>query len=131
MRTVIGGQWSVIRVCCCFLGLIAAMALAGCHSFHIDMAVENRTGGPIRLMEVDYPYASFGADSLAAGATFHYRIQVQGSGELNVQYTGPGDRQVQIKGPALQEKQEGTMEIVLLPNGKAEFEPHLSAPPNR
>lgn len=103
------------------------MGLAGCHSFHIDMAVENRTGAPVRLMEVDYPYASFGANSLEAGATFHYRIQVQGSGDLKIQYTGPGERQVQIKGPALLEKQEGTMTIVLLPNGKAEFEPHLSA----
>jgi len=103
-----------------------AAALAGCHSFHIDITVENRTGAPIRLLEVDYPYASFGANSLAADATFHYRIQVQGSGQLKVQYTDPNQHQVQIQGPALVEKQEGTIEILLLPNGKAEFNPHLS-----
>lgn len=127
---MISDRWSVIRAGARAGLLTFAMGLAGCHSFHIDMSVENRTGAPIRLMEVDYPYASFGANSLGAGATYHYRIQVQGSGDLKIQYTGPGERQVQIKGPALQEKQEGTMDIVLLPDGKAEFEPHLSGPPN-
>jgi hypothetical protein len=102
--------------------------LAGCHSFHIDIAVENRTGAPIRLLEVDYPNASFGADSLASDAVFHYRIQVQGSGPLKVQYTTEDRHPTQIQGPALVEKQEGTLEILLLPNGKAEFRPHVSAP---
>ncbi len=110
------------------------MTLAGCHSFHIDIAVENQTGVPIRLLEVDYPNASFGVDVLAANATYHYRIQVQGNGPLKVQYSTPvGDtpsqgQQRQIQGPVLTEKQEGTLKIVLLPNGKADFNPHLSAP---
>ena len=130
MKTGFSGQWSVIRVfaaCCCFLALLGGIVLAGCHSFHIDIAVENRTGAPIKLLEVDYPYASFGSNLLAADASFHYRIQVQGSGPLKVQYTDPHEHQVQIQGPALAEKQEGTLEIVLLPNGKAEFQPHLSS----
>lgn len=129
MTTGIRDQGSGIRasmrLC---VALAAAVTLAGCHSFHIDMAVENHTGAPVRLLEVDYPSASFGADRLAAEATFHYRIQVQGNGPLKVQYTGPGERQVQIQGPALADKQEGTLEVVLMPNGKAEFKPHLSAP---
>ncbi len=130
MKTVVNDRSSVIRsfaARCCFLALIAGVAMAGCHSFHIDIAVENRTGAPIKLLEVDYPYASFGSNGLAADATFHYRIQVQGSGPLKVQYTDPHEHQVRIQGPALAEKQEGTMEIVLLPNGKAEFQPHLSS----
>ena len=49
--------------------LVSALAWAsGCHSYHVDVTVENRTGGAIQLLEVDYPSASFGADSLAAGA---------------------------------------------------------------
>ena len=134
MKTTASNQWTAIRALaarCCFLGLMPAMALAGCHSLHIEVAVENRTGGPIRLLEVDYPNASFGADALGAGATFHYRIQVQGSGPLKVQYAGSGERQVQIQGPALAEQQEGTLAIVLLPDGKANFEPHLSGPRNQ
>jgi hypothetical protein len=90
------------------------------------MTVENRTGGAIQLLEVDYPSASFGANSLAPGEVFHYRIQLRGNGPLKVQYTGSDGKQVQIEGPTLAEPQEGRTEIVLLPAGKAEFHPQLS-----
>ena len=126
MKAGIRDQASGVRAFFPGFGLALVVALAACHSSHIDVAVENRTGAPIRLLEVDYPNASFGSDALADGATFHYRIQVQGSGQMKVQYT-PGDgRQTQINGPSLGERQEGTMEIELLPAGKAEFHPHLS-----
>ena len=98
----------------------------GCHSFHIETTVENHTGSAIRLLEVDYPSASFGSDSLAAGSKLHYRIQVRGDGPLKVQYTGSDGKQEQIDGPAVAEGQEGRLEIVLLPGGKAEFRPDLT-----
>jgi len=109
------------------LGVLAVAGLAGCHSYHVETSVENRTGAPIKLLEVDYPSASFGDESLAAGAVFHYRIQLQGSGPLKVQYTAPGGNQAQITGPTLAERQEGKLEIVLLPGGKAEFHPQMTA----
>jgi hypothetical protein len=92
----------------------------------VETSVENRTGAPIKLLEVDYPSASFGDESLAAGAVFHYRIQLQGSGPVKVQYTEPGGNQPQLTGPQVAERQEGQLEIVLLPGGKAEFHPHLT-----
>lgn len=102
-------------------------AMAGCHSYHIETTVENRTGGPIELLEVDYPSASFGKNALAAGADFHYRIQVRGSGPLKVGYaTGNGSHSVAIDGPELAEGEEGRLEIVLLPSGIAEFHPELT-----
>ncbi len=107
------------------LGLAASLTLGGCHSAHVEVTVENHTGGPIRLLEVDYPSASFGADSMAAGATMHYRIQLQGSGRLKVQYTGDNNHQAQIQGPDLTQGQEGKLEITLEPAGKAEFQPQL------
>jgi hypothetical protein len=112
-------------------GILAAALLmvAGCHSYHIETTVENRTGAAIQLLEVDYPSASFGADSLAAGAAFHYRIQLRGSGPLKVQYTGGNGHQAQINGPTLAERQEGSLEIVLLPGGNAEFHPELTPRP--
>jgi hypothetical protein len=77
-------------------------------------------------LEIDYPSASFGVDSLASGADTHYRFQVRGSGQLTVQYTTAGGHLVKATGPTLAERQEGQLEIVLLPNGKAEFTPHLA-----
>jgi hypothetical protein len=97
------------------------MCFAGCRSHHVEITVENRTGAEIRLLEVDYPSASFGVNSVAAGQTVHSSIQVQGSGEVKVQYTAPDRHQAQITGPALAEKQEGTLAIALLPNDKADF----------
>lgn len=102
--------------------LLVFALLSGCHSSHIDVTVQNRTGTPIELLEVDYPSASFGADSLAAGADFHYRIQVRLNGPVKVQYTESTTHQVrQMTGPKVFEGQEGHLAIVLLPEGKAEF----------
>jgi hypothetical protein len=111
------------------LAFTALAAATGCHSYHIDATVENRTGSPIQLLEVDYPSASFGSNTLAAGADFHYRIQLRGSGQIKVQYTTPDEHPVQINGPAVAERQEGALQIILLPGGKAEFQPHLTPAP--
>lgn len=109
------------------LTLLSALPTAtGCRSYHVETTVENRTGATIQLLEVDYPSASFGADRLAADADFHYRIQIQGSGTLRVQYTAAGGLKEQIDGPALFEGQQGKIQIVLLPDGKAEFHPELT-----
>jgi hypothetical protein len=102
------------------------MTAAGCRSYHVETTVQNRTGEAIHLLEVDYPSASFGADSMSAGATVHYRIQLQGSGALKVQYTAGNGRPAQIDGPSVAERQQGRLEIVLLPGGKAEFHPELT-----
>jgi hypothetical protein len=118
-----------------FFAAIAApvfFAVCGCHSYHIETTVENRTGGSIQLLEVEYPSASFGVDSLGAGADYHYRIQLRGNGPLKVQYTagqGSQTQTIQIEGPTVAERQEGSLEIVLLPEGKAEFHPELTPRP--
>ena len=106
----------------------ALFAATACHSYHIDATIENRTGADIQLLEVDYPSASFGADHLASGATYHYRFQVRDSGPIKITYTGPDQKQVQIAGPTLVERQQGQLRIVLLPAGKAQFQPQLTPP---
>jgi len=104
------------------------LAVTACHSYHIDTPIENHTAGDIQLVEVDYPSASFGADRIAAGALYHYRIQVNGSGPLKITYTGADGKQIQIAGPTLVERQQGQLTIVLLPAGKAQFVPQLTPP---
>ncbi len=113
-----------------FAGFLSTtlFAATACHSYHIDTTIENHTGADIQLLEVDYPSASFGADRIASGALYHYRIQVNGSGPLKITYTGAGEKQIQIAGPTLVERQQGQLTIVLLPAGKAQFIPQLTSP---
>lgn len=107
--------------------LSALLLLSACRSHHVEITVSNQTGAPIRLLEVDYPSASFGTQSLASGATFHYRIQVQGNGPVTVTYTGAANAQPHITGPSLVDHQQGSIEIHLLPGGKAEFRPRFTS----
>lgn len=109
--------------------LLCLMMLAACRSHQIECTVKNRTGAPIELLEVDYPSASFGLDSLANGADYSYKFQVRGSGQLTAAYTVTATHApVKITGPEVEENQQGTLEIVLMPDGKAEFYPALSEP---
>ena len=116
-------------VLCAACLLPALIAISGCRSYHVEITVENRTGAAIQLLEVDYPSASFGADNLAAGTDFHYRIQIRGTGPLKVEYTAAGGRKEAVTGPSLAERQQGRVEIQLLPGGKVEFHPELTAAP--
>lgn len=109
--------------------LIIVLPLSACHSYHVDTTVENRTGTDIELLEVDYPSASFGADRLATGAIFHYRFQILGSGPVKIQYTNSNGHPIQTTGPTLAEHQQGQLQIVLLPDGKCQFLPHLTPAP--
>ena len=108
---------------------VAMATLAACHSYHVDTTVENRTGARVEELEVDYPSASFGTNRLEPGSTYQSRIQFRNSGPLKVTYTAADGRQVQVMGPSMAERQEGQLEIVLLPSGKAEFHPHVTPAP--
>jgi len=118
LRCAVGYQAAIV--------LLAFVAVTGCRSYHVGITVQNHTGAAIQLLEVDYPTASFGADSLAPGANLNYQIQVRGSSPVKVQYTVAGGGKKQISGPSLSEGDEGQLQIILLPNGKAEFSPQLS-----
>lgn len=113
-----------------FILLVPILAtVSACHSYHIDATIENRTGAPIQLLEVDYPSASFGVDRLEAGASYRYRFQIRGSDALKVEYSTPEGHQIKIAGPTLVERQQGQLQIVLLPGGKADFNPRLDQIP--
>ncbi len=103
--------------------LLAAVPLAACHSSQLNVTVENRTGNTIRLLEVDYPNASFGSDTMSGGAVINTHIQITGKGPISVQYTSGEGHSVQNKGPQVADHEEGNLDILLLPGGKAEFHP--------
>jgi hypothetical protein len=93
------------------------IVLLGCHSPYVNATVENKTGGAISPIEVDYPSASFGTETLAAGATFKYRFKVLGSGGTKVVWTDAAHQEHTVAGPSLHEGAEGTLSVVVLPAG--------------
>jgi len=91
--------------------------LTGCHSAFVEATVSNHTSQPLELIEVDYPSASFGTQSLAPGAEFHYRFKVLGEGKLKLTYTDASHKEQKSEGPFLKEGAEGPIHITIQPDG--------------
>jgi hypothetical protein len=104
--------------------LAATLTLTGCHSAYIAATVSNHTAEPVSLLELDYPSASFGTQTLAAGEDFHYRFKVLGSGPTTVLWTDPTHHDHKSSGPTLHENDEGTLTVTLNPAGPSwNFQP--------
>ena len=99
--------------------------VTGCHSKFVDAVVSNRTGQPVSLLEVDYPSASFGTQTLAPGQDFKYRFKVLGSGDLKVLWTDPQRQDHAVAGPRIDEGSEGGLAIVIEPGGRVDWQPTL------
>jgi hypothetical protein len=100
---------------------ICVLGLAGCHSPFIEADVVNRSGAPLSVVEVDYPSASFGTESLANDAVYHYRFKVQGSGPLKVLWTDAKRVDHTVNGPQLSEGTEGALRIVIGPGSTVDW----------
>jgi len=90
----------------------------------VQATVRNQTGGAITLVEVDYPSASFGTETLADGAAYNYRFKIQGDGPTKVLWTDAAQKQHEISGPKLEEGQQGVL-IVTLTQGSASWDTQL------
>jgi hypothetical protein len=97
--------------------LLGGLAAAGCKSPYVSATVRNETGGPVTLVEVDYPSASFGRESLAPGAAYPYRFKILGSGATKVSWTDAQRKDHTAAGPELSEGQHGQLTITLTPTG--------------
>lgn len=100
---------------------VAVFALAGCHSAFINATISNRTAEPLTLIEVDYPSASFGTQTLPAGQDFHYRFKIVGYGATTVSWTDAAQKEHKKTGPVLREGEEGDLEIVFNPGADPEW----------
>jgi hypothetical protein len=89
----------------------ALLLLTGCHSAYIEATVTNRTNAPVSLVELDYPSASFGTQTLTPGEAFHYRFKVLGSGPTKLLWTDSQHHDHTATGPALGEHDEGTLNV--------------------
>jgi len=92
-----------------FVAGLAVVALSGCHSHYVSIDIRNSTGKTVTLVEVDYPMASFGVDTLAAGGTYHYRFKILGDGPTKILWTDAAEQQHSVAGPSLNEGQEGAL----------------------
>jgi hypothetical protein len=99
------------------LACIATLALAGCRSANINATVSNRTAKPISLIQVEYPSASFGTQSLGPGQDFKYRFKVLGSGTMKITFDDAAQSEHKSTGPSLNEGSEGTLAIVVTDAG--------------
>ena len=97
-------------------GLLVMLA-SGCHSAFIDAVVINKTGQPVSLVEVDYPSASFGTQTLNPGQEYKYRFKVLGSGDLKLLWTDAQRKDHTVAGPTLNEGAEGSLAISIKPDG--------------
>lgn len=96
------------------LGLFSAI---GCKSPYVNATVKNETGAAVTLIEVDYPSASFGRESLAAGAAYPYRFKILGDGATKVSWTDAQRKEHSTTGPDLHEGQHGQLIITLTASG--------------
>lgn len=103
------------------------LAIAGCKSRFIETTIVNQ-GPTVHVLEVDYPSASFGANQIASGASFHYRFKVQGEGPLSLQYEDGDGHSHTATGPNVAQGDEGTLQVTITPAGTVTWSPNLSNP---
>lgn len=108
----------------------ACLSLAACHSPYVQTDIVNHSGSEIRLVEVDYPDASFGTQKVADGATYHYHFKILGEtpGPVSITFTGADNKVHTATGPTLKPGQQGTLTITLDGNGQVAWLPQLSVP---
>jgi len=99
------------------LALLPTLSLVACRSPYVEITVSNHTAQSIELIEVDYPSASFGTQSLAPGADFHYRFKVLGEGNMKLIYTDSKRNELKSEGPFLNEGAEGPVIITIAADG--------------
>ncbi|HEX3471039.1 MAG TPA: hypothetical protein VHT28_07620 [Silvibacterium sp.] len=106
--------------------LLVTLGLSACRSAFVETTIVNDSSISLRLIEVDYPSASFGTQSLEAHAIYHYRFKVQGSGPITLTWTDNAGKAHTATGPTLTEGQHGNLRISIDPTGNVNWSENLS-----
>lgn len=108
--------------------LASLVAVQGCRSAYVETTLENNGPQAVSVVEVDYPSASFGVQTLAAHASYHYHFKVQGSGPLSISFTSLDKKTHNATGPELAEGQHGELKITVQPDYSVTWDKNLSLP---
>ena len=93
----------------------------------VEVTILNQ-GPALHVMEFDYPSASFGANGLASGAKFHYRIKVQGPGEVSLQFEDANGHNRKATGPKVEAGDEGSLLVTVGPAGAVTWSASVTQP---
>jgi hypothetical protein len=107
-------RWVGGRSVACVLSAVAAVVMmSGCHSAYVNATISNHGSTAISVVQVEYPSASFGTQSIAPGQEFKYRFKVLGSGTVKLTYTDAAQVEHKFTGPSLKEGDEGSLSAVV------------------
>jgi hypothetical protein len=107
-------RWVAGRSVAGVLAVLAAVVMiSGCHSAYVNATIRNHGSTPISVVQMDYPSASFGTQSIAPGQEFKYRFKVLGSGTVKLTYTDAAQVEHKFTGPSLKEGDEGSLSAVV------------------
>jgi hypothetical protein len=106
---------------------LAVLSAVGCRSAFMETSVENDGATAVHVIEVDYPSASFGMQTLDPHATFHYHFKIQGSGPITITFIDSAGKPHTATGPTLTQGQQGNLKITIGPSGSVSWSAKFSA----
>ncbi len=106
---------------------LCVAGLAACRSRFVEATIVNQ-GPTLHVLEFDYPSASFGANLLASGGTFHYRFKIQGAGPLSLQYEDGEGHTHTATGPNVDLGDQGSLVVTINPAGAVSWTTSLTNP---
>jgi hypothetical protein len=115
-----------MRITIAAASILLLSSLMACRTALVETTIANRSGSELRVVQVDYPSASFGCEKIAAGADYHYRFRIQGSRPLKLSYNDTANHEHHFTGPTLYEGQRGPLLITIDGPDHASFVPQLT-----
>ena len=87
----------------------------------MQATVTNDSSQTLRVVEVDYPGASFGCSSLAPHASYSYRFKAIGSGVLGLSYSDVAGGSHTSVGPVIRDGQAGSLIVRIAEHGRVSW----------
>lgn len=106
---------------------LAGFLATGCQTRFVAMTIENNTDHPLKMVELDYPGASFGVSTLAPHGVYSYRFKAIGSGALALSFTDAAGGTHTAAGPEIKDAQGGTLVVSIGDHGAVSWKPTLSS----